>query len=146
MVRPHGLLGARELDQLFTLDSQRTEAPRAVVNDFEELLDLVAEAAPDWGINQRRPPRRPPRQLPPPRVEPDWHPAVAKLTPPAIILFDWHATLVDTLDAMYRAVDDVLPELESLGLTDRLVSPAQSKTCRKRLFPPFTCRPTGVWC
>ena len=123
-----GLLGARELDQLFTLDSQRTEAPRAVVNDFEELLDLVAEAAPDWGINQRRPPRRPPRQLPPPRVEPDWHPAVAKLTPPAIILFDWHATLVDTLDAMYRAVDDVLPELESLGLTDRLVSPAQSKS------------------
>ena len=29
---------------------------------------------------------------------------------------------------MYRAVDDVLPELESLGLTDRLVTPEQSKS------------------
>jgi phosphoglycolate phosphatase len=26
---------------------------------------------------------------------------------PRTILFDWHATLVDTRDAMYHAVDDV---------------------------------------
>ena len=38
---------------------------------------------------------------------------------PRIILFDWHATLVDTLDAMYHAVDDVLPHLEELGLLER---------------------------
>ncbi|MGB5235265.1 MAG: hypothetical protein WBN85_08840, partial [Candidatus Macondimonas sp.] len=47
---------------------------------------------------------------------------------PRIILFDWHATLVDTLDAMYHAVDDVLPHLEELGLLDRLLKPSQSKT------------------
>ena len=35
---------------------------------------------------------------------------------PRIILFDWHATLVDTRDAMYHAVDDVLPKLVELGL------------------------------
>jgi len=47
---------------------------------------------------------------------------------PRIILFDWHATLVDTLDAMYHAVDDVLPRLAELGLLERLVTPEQSKT------------------
>ena len=47
---------------------------------------------------------------------------------PRVILFDWHATLVDTLDAMYHAVDDVLPHLEELGLLDRLLKPSQSKT------------------
>ena len=123
-----GLLQAKELGQLFTSASNRDRSPQAVVNDFEQLLDLLEASAPALGVARRRPERRPPRQLPAPRVEPDWHPAVAKLKPPAIILFDWHATLVDTLDAMYRAVDDVLPELESLGLIDRLVSPAQSKS------------------
>ncbi|MDE2150482.1 MAG: HAD family hydrolase [Gammaproteobacteria bacterium] len=47
---------------------------------------------------------------------------------PQVVLFDWHATLVDTLDAMYHAVDDVLPRLVDLGLVERLVSPGKSKT------------------
>lgn len=46
---------------------------------------------------------------------------------PRIILFDWHATLADTLDAMYASVDDMLPRLESLGLTRRLIDPALSR-------------------
>lgn len=33
-----------------------------------------------------------------------------KLTPPEIILFDWHATLLDTSEALYHALDDVLPQ------------------------------------
>ena len=47
---------------------------------------------------------------------------------PTAVLFDWHATLVDTHSAMYHAVDDMLAELDSLGLTARLMSPADSKT------------------
>ncbi|MCH9828113.1 MAG: HAD family hydrolase [Gammaproteobacteria bacterium] len=47
---------------------------------------------------------------------------------PRVILFDWHATLVDTMDAMYHAVDDVLPRLVEIGLHDRVVPPSQSKT------------------
>lgn len=47
---------------------------------------------------------------------------------PEVILIDWHATLVDTHDAMYHAVDDVLPKLGELGLLERLVSPEESKT------------------
>ena len=27
---------------------------------------------------------------------------------PTVILFDWHATLVDTLDAIYHTIDDML--------------------------------------
>ncbi len=50
------------------------------------------------------------------------------LTAPVAILFDWHATLVDTLDAMYHAVDDMLPQLDRLGLVPRLVPPERSKT------------------
>ena len=50
------------------------------------------------------------------------------LTSPKVILFDWHATLVDTLDAMYHAVDDVLPKFKELGLLERLTRPGQSKT------------------
>ena len=67
-------------------------------------------------------------ERPEPRIEPDWHPAVVKLIRPAVILFDWHATLVDTLDAMYHAVDDMLPEFHKLGLMDRMVAPEDSKT------------------
>ncbi|MCC4309818.1 HAD family hydrolase [Alcanivorax marinus] len=48
--------------------------------------------------------------------------------PPSVVLIDWHATLVDTHDAMYHAVDDVLPRLEELGLWDRLLEPEASKT------------------
>ncbi len=50
------------------------------------------------------------------------------LTPPKIILFDWHATLVDTLDAMYHAVDQLLPRLDELGLMERLGARERSKT------------------
>jgi len=48
--------------------------------------------------------------------------------PPDIILIDWHATLVDTHDAMYHAVDDVLPRLEELDLLGQLMRPEDSKT------------------
>ena len=47
---------------------------------------------------------------------------------PEAILLDWHATLVDTHDAMYHAVDDVLPHLEELDLWDNLLDPDDSKT------------------
>ena len=47
---------------------------------------------------------------------------------PKIIIFDWHATLVDTHDAMYYAIDDVLPRLEELGLVDQLIDVEDSKT------------------
>lgn len=47
---------------------------------------------------------------------------------PVTILFDWHATLVDTRDAMYHAVDDVLPKLVELGLIERLVPTDDSRT------------------
>jgi phosphoglycolate phosphatase len=116
------------LAQLFTSRADRTAAPDAVVDDFEQLFDLLEASGDTAVLELQRPPRRPPRQLPAPREDPDWHPAVAELTPPEIILFDWHATLVDTLDAMYHAVDDVLPQLEALGLIGRLVTPAQSRS------------------
>lgn len=45
-----------------------------------------------------------------------------------VILFDWHATLVDTHGAMYHAVDDMLPQLRELGLWQRLLDPRDSKT------------------
>ena len=47
---------------------------------------------------------------------------------PRFILLDWHATLVDTHDAMYHAVDEVLPKLEELGLFERMISIGQSRT------------------
>jgi phosphoglycolate phosphatase len=47
---------------------------------------------------------------------------------PRIILFDWHATLVDTHDAMYHAIDDVLPKLRELDVIDRMVKTEDSKT------------------
>lgn len=47
---------------------------------------------------------------------------------PEVVLIDWHATLVDTHDAMYHAVDEVLPRLAALGLTERLVPAGESKT------------------
>jgi phosphoglycolate phosphatase len=107
--------------------------PDAVVDDFDALLDLVAAYAADEEpafarrVAQLRPPRRV-RPAPAPVVEPDWSPSRARLTAPALVLFDWHATLVDTLDAMYRAVDDTLPELETLGLMARLVAPEESRS------------------
>ncbi|MBI4696771.1 MAG: HAD family hydrolase [Gammaproteobacteria bacterium] len=53
---------------------------------------------------------------------------VESLARPAVILFDWHATLVDTHDAMYAAMDDMLPQLDALGLVARLLAPEASKT------------------
>ena len=50
------------------------------------------------------------------------------LVAPKIVLFDWHATLVDTLDAMYHAIDEMLPRIPKLGLFDRLLPPELSKT------------------
>lgn len=47
---------------------------------------------------------------------------------PKIILFDWHATLVDTHEAMYHAVDDVLQNLDKLKLMNRMTKPGCSKT------------------
>lgn len=47
---------------------------------------------------------------------------------PSAILFDWHATLVDTHSAMYSAVDDMLAQLDQLELTTRLMRPEDSKT------------------
>ncbi|WP_428313290.1 HAD family hydrolase [Hydrocarboniphaga sp.] len=47
---------------------------------------------------------------------------------PKVILFDWHATLADTMDAMYYALDEVMPRLAPLGLIERLVPPGKSKT------------------
>lgn len=47
---------------------------------------------------------------------------------PRAVLFDWHATLVDTHNAMYLAIDDMLAQLDDLGLVPRLMDPADSKT------------------
>jgi len=47
---------------------------------------------------------------------------------PKTIIFDWHATLVDTHDAMYYAIDEILPKLEELGLYDQLINIEDSKT------------------
>lgn len=47
---------------------------------------------------------------------------------PRVILFDWHATLVDTMDAMYRAMNEMLSMITQLGLENRLVSADRSKT------------------
>lgn len=47
---------------------------------------------------------------------------------PRVVLFDWHATLVDTRDAMYIAIDQAIPRLVEEGLIERLVAPSQCKT------------------
>ena len=118
--------GARDV----TPDELSDVKPDAIVESFEALIDLLCSEFPPHQpeIKRVRPAPYPPHELPPPRIEPDWHPSVAQLTAPEVILFDWHATLVDTLDAMYHAVDDMLPQLESLMLLHRLVKPEQSKS------------------
>lgn len=108
--------------------------PDAVVDSFDQLVDVLANVQlhrPEvfaFSVEDHRPPAYPAPEPPPPRIEPDWHPALARLTAPSLILFDWHATLVDTLDAMYHAVDDMLPELKTLGLQERLMSPEDSRS------------------
>ena len=110
------------------------DAPAAIVDSFEELMDLLAlleRSEPDAFSAvpaEARPRPYPKPERPVPREEPDWHPALVKLIRPAVVLFDWHATLVDTLDAMYHAVDDMFPEFEALGLIERMVAPEDSKT------------------
>lgn len=47
---------------------------------------------------------------------------------PRVVLFDWHATLADTHDAMYYAVDDVIPRLVELNMLDRLTPPEESRS------------------
>lgn len=47
---------------------------------------------------------------------------------PSAIMFDWHATLVDTHNAMYLAIDDMLARLDQLGLMSMLLKPEESKT------------------
>lgn len=54
--------------------------------------------------------------------------AAKTLVAPRVVLFDWHATLVDTLETMYHALDDMLPRIPALGLTDALVPAGASKT------------------
>jgi phosphoglycolate phosphatase len=54
--------------------------------------------------------------------------AARVLVAPRVVLFDWHATLVDTLDAMYNAVDDALPRFPELGIMDALISSEKCKT------------------
>ncbi|MEH6825524.1 MAG: HAD-IA family hydrolase [Motiliproteus sp.] len=120
------------LQQLFANDSALQ--PDAVINSFEELLDLLAQiqqqhpGAFSEAVAQARPQPFPPPIAPPLRIEPDWHPAMARLQRPQAILFDWHATLVDTLDAMYHAVDDMLPDMRVKGLLGKLVDPELSKS------------------
>ncbi len=119
------------IEQLFI---EKKFYPDAVINSFDELLDLIATvqcnnpAAFARQLSDIRPKSYPAPTPPPHRIEPDWHPSVAKITPPKAILFDWHATLVDTLDAMYHAVDDLLPELLEKGLLERMVSSESSKS------------------
>lgn len=127
-----GCRTSEELSALFADDSRYQ--PDAIINSFDELMDLLEAVQRDNPsafekiVTKARPPAFPPPEPPPQHIEPDWHPSVARLIPPTIILFDWHATLVDTLDAMYRAVDDMLPELDEHGLLQRMVDPKHSKS------------------
>ncbi len=50
-----------------------------------------------------------------------------QLTSPRVILFDWHGTLVDTFEPMYRAVDEVLAQLARLGVAHRLLRPGHAR-------------------
>lgn len=110
------------------------DTPGAVLDSFEDLMDGLErlyqrdQSLFPVPVADVRPPAFAPPEPPAPRVEADWHPAVARLIRPAVILFDWHATLVDTLDAMYHAVDDMLPDFHALNLMDRMVTPEDSKT------------------
>lgn len=121
------------LDRINSWFSYR-DAPAAILDSFEDLMDLLAlleRRSPEAFKRvpaEVRPRPYPPPKTPKPRVEPDWHPAVVKLIRPSVVLFDWHATLVDTLDAMYHAVDDMFPEFEELGLMNRMLAPEDSKT------------------
>jgi len=129
-----GLWGEDWFEQTFATAHRSPRRPDLIVDDFDGLLDAVTlslaknDAPTARKAQHQRPPRLPPRHPQPPRDEPDWHPAVAKLRAPTTVLFDWHATLVDTLDAMYHAVDDLLPELTQMGLHEQLVPAERCKS------------------
>lgn len=112
----------------------RRDRPLAVLDSFEMLMNVLAfleRSEPHkfrFTPAEVRPEPFPPPSRPEPRIEPDWHPAVVRLIRPEIVLFDWHATLVDTLDAMYHAVDDMFPDFHKLGLMQRMLAPEDSKT------------------
>ena len=97
------------MDLLCTIQAQ---------DEFAFTANIASLRPHDFG-----PPEPPARHL-----APDWHPSVANITPPKAILFDWHATLVDTLDAMYHAVDDMLPSFRDNGLLERMIDPKLSKS------------------
>jgi len=47
---------------------------------------------------------------------------------PNLILFDWHGTLVNTHDAMYQAVEEMLAQLDELDLIRHLRPEQEAKT------------------
>ncbi len=97
------------ISKIFPDTPDHPHRPDHVVNDFNQLLVLVSQC---W--DQRN------------------EGEIEKLVAPTVILFDWHATLVDTLDAMYHAVDDMLMQLKPLGLVECLIDPQQSKNVDDR--------------
>ena len=102
------------LQNIFPGTDEFPDQPDYVVDNFGELLDLVRQSLEQDAAAARH----------------HFIPYVRTLEPlprPAVVLFDWHATLADTLDAMYKAVDEALPAFRELGLTDRLVRPEDSK-------------------
>jgi len=54
-----------------------------------------------------------------------------RLTVPHTVFFDWHGTLADTFEAMYNAVEDMLPMLDELGLAPSLQSPVHGRTAEQ---------------
>jgi len=46
---------------------------------------------------------------------------------PELLVFNWHGTLVNTLAAMCKAVDDLLRRLDDLDLVRRLTPEEQSQ-------------------
>ena len=50
------------------------------------------------------------------------------LPTPKHILFDWHGTLVDTQDAMTAAMEEMLLQMEELGLVERLLPEEKCKS------------------
>ena len=50
-----------------------------------------------------------------------------RLARPRAIFFDWHGTLADTFEAMYLAVEDMLPLLGELALAERIVPPGSGR-------------------
>jgi phosphoglycolate phosphatase len=99
---------------IFPGTDEYPDQPDYVVDSFEQILTLVRHSLEQDTAAARH----------------HFIPYVRTLEPlprPAVVLFDWHATLADTLDAMYKAVDEVLPKLKELGLANRLLSPGESK-------------------